>query len=326
MKMSTETLALNPAALKRYSLSGATMGTRYSAIFYAPAGLDETQVAQRLFSAVNSVDQQMSNWQADSALSRLNAAPVQTWVTLPKALIGVLQTALCIGQQSKGAFDIAVGDLVNAWGFGAAQSQPNLQHIAQLQNQARQPATALLELDPGNLRVRKLAAVSLDLCGIAKGFGVDELARALDGCGVSRYLVGIDGEMRARGCKADGQPWTVAVEKPLRGIREVMGVMELSDVAIATSGDYRHWVEVADRLYSHSMHPILAAPLCNQLTAVTVLASSCMLADAWATALMVLGEVAGPQLAQELGLHALFVLRDGDSFREILVVDGQLQS
>jgi thiamine biosynthesis lipoprotein len=164
----------------------------------------------------------------------------------------------------------------------------------------------------------------LDLNGIAKGFAVDQLAAVLDAHGISRYLVGIDGEMRARGLKADGQPWSVAVEKPVRGIREVMGVMELSDVAIATSGDYRHWRTLAGQDYAHSMQPILAAPLHNSLTAVTVLANTCMLADAWATALLVLGASAGPALAQSLGLHALFVLREGSQLREILVAEGQL--
>ncbi|WP_300656279.1 FAD:protein FMN transferase, partial [Pseudomonas sp.] len=116
------------------------------------------------------------------------------------------------------------------------------------------------------------------------------------------------------------------VERPVRGVREVMGVMELSDVAIATSGDYRHWVEIADQHYAHSMHPALGAPVCNKLAAVTVLASSCMLADAWATALLVLGEVAGPELAQARGMDALFVVRDGQGFRQLSIVDGQLQA
>jgi thiamine biosynthesis lipoprotein len=138
--------------------------------------------------------------------------------------------------------------------------------------------------------------------------------------------VGIDGEMRARGVKPDDQCWAVALEKPNRGVREVMGVMELSDAAIATSGDYRHWVDVAGQSYAHTMNPATGAPLCNPLAAVTVVAASCMLADAWATALMVLGETEGPRLAQERGMDALFVLREGAQFKEISIVGGQLQA
>jgi thiamine biosynthesis lipoprotein len=315
--MSTDT-----AALQRYSLNGATMGTRYSALFFAAPGLDEVAIAASLFAAVDQVDRQMSTWKADSDLSRLNATPEQQWLDIPQELLSVLTMALRIGRQSNGAFDIGVGDLVNAWGFGPGRQVPrNLPA-----QRRRQSAAELLEIDLLHSRVRKRAAITLDLSGIAKGFAVDQLARCLDGWGINRYLVGIDGEMRACGLKAAGQPWTIAVEKPLRGVREVMGVMELSDVAIATSGDYRHWVEIADKRYAHTMHPALGAPACNQLAAVTVLASSCMLADAWATALLVLGEVAGPELAQARGMDALFVVRDGEGFRQLSFAGGQLQA
>src|SRR5690606_38692864 len=106
------------------------------------------------------------------------------------------------------------------------------------------PASDVLQIDHVGKRVRKRAAIALDLSGIAKGYGVDALACCLDGFGITRYLVGIDGGMRAKGHKPDGQAWAVAIEKPLRHVREGMGVMELEDAAIATSGDYRHWVEV----------------------------------------------------------------------------------
>ncbi|MDP3977759.1 MAG: FAD:protein FMN transferase [Pseudomonas sp.] len=311
------------AALQRYSLNGATMGTRYSAVFFAAPGLDEPAIAASLFAAVDRVDRQMSTWKADSDLSRLNAMPEQQWLDIPKELLSVLATALRIGRQSNGAFDIGVGDLVNAWGFGPARQAPT---DLPAPRRRRQSVAELLEIDQLHRRVRKRAAVTLDLSGIAKGFGVDQLASCLEGWRISRYLVGIDGEMRACGLKADGQPWAIAVEKPVRGVREVMGVMALSDVAIATSGDYRHWVEIADQHYAHSMHPALGAPVCNKLAAVTVLASSCMLADAWATALLVLGEVAGPELARARGMDALFVVRAGEGFRQLSIVAGQLQT
>lgn len=181
-------------------------------------------------------------------------------------------------------------------------------------------------VDAQRHQVRKRAPLHLDLNGIAKGFGVDELARCLEGLGITRYLVGIDGEMRARGLKPDAQPWLVAIEKPCRGVREVMGVMELSDAAIATSGDYRQWVDVNGQTYAHTMNPVTGAPVRNLLAAVTVVAASCMLADAWATALLVLGDIEGPRLAQERGMDALFVLHDGQQFKEISIVGGQLQA
>jgi len=312
--------------LQRYSLNGETMGTRYTALFYAEAVVDIDEVGHQLACAVARVDQQMSTWKPDSDLNRLNAAPEQVWVSVPQELATVLSAALRVSQQSGGAFDIAVGDLVNAWGFGPAEPTVTEQALATMPPRTRLSASAALMVDPLRKQVRKRAPLHLDLNGIAKGFGVDELARCLEGFGITRYLVGIDGEMRARGVKPDGQGWTVALEKPERGVRAVMGVMELGDAAIATSGDYRQWVDVAGQAYAHTMNPATGAPLCNPLAAVTVVAASCMLADAWATALMVLGETEGPRLAQERGMDALFVLRDGQQFKEISIVGGQLQA
>jgi len=318
VKMSTE--------VQRYSLNGETMGTRYTALFYAAAGIDTDEIGQALARAVGRVDQQMSTWRPDSDLNRLNAAPEQEWLSVPKELTTVLSAALRVSQQSAGAFDIAVGDLVDAWGFGPGEQSITEQTLGTAPPRARLSACAALVVDPQRNQVRKRAPLNLDLNGIAKGFGVDELARCLEGFGITRYLVGIDGEMHARGVKAGAQPWVVAIEKPHRGVREVMGVMELGDAAIATSGDYRHWVDVSGQSYAHTMNPVTGAPLCNPLAAVTVVTASCMLADAWATALMVLGEIEGPRLAQERGMDALFVLRDGEQFKEISIVGGQLQA
>ncbi len=322
--MSSEKPELSALSLQRYSLSGETMGTRYSAVFFASAGLDESAIGAALFAAVDKVDQQMSTWKPDSDLSRLNAIPEQQWLAVPDELASVLATAMRIGLQSDGAFDIGVGDLVNAWGFGPSGLKPDEQQISTLQARAHRPATDALEIDHANNRVRKRTAIALDLSGIAKGFGVDELARCLDGFWITRYLVGIDGEMRARGLKPDGRAWAIAIEKPVRNVRDVMGVMELTDAAIATSGDYRHWVEVAGKHYAHTMSPSNGRPVSNRLAAVTVVMSSCILADAWATALLALGETAAVEVAQKRGMDALFVLRDGEGFQEISIIDGQL--
>ena len=306
----------------RYSLHGPTMGSRYSAVFYAAAAVDETAIAARLSAAVGAVDRQMSSWKADSDLNRLNSAPVNTWLRVPQALFDVLEAAMRVSRESQGAFDIGVGDLVSAWGFGPAKGQVDEARIKILASQAHRPASDLLDLDREHCRARKRAALSLDLSGIAKGYGVDELARCLDRLGITDYLVGIDGEMRARGSKPGGQPWAIAIERPVRHLREVMGVMELDDAAIATSGDYRHWVEHEGRTRAHTMNGIQRAPADNRLAAVSVVASSAMLADAWATALLVLGENAGIELARQRGMDALFVLHDGEGFREISLVGG----
>ena len=198
------------ADLVRHTLHGETMGTRYSVVFYAEASFDLAALSAALFAAVDRVDRQMSTWKPDSDLNRLNASPVGEWVALPRELVHVLDTALRIGQRSSGAFDIAVGDKVAAWGFGAhACAEPPANVGTMLVSHAAVGAKSppVLELDLVQARARRSAPVSLDLSGIAKGFGVDELALVMNATGIVRWLVGIDGEMQQAGWLAvDGRP------------------------------------------------------------------------------------------------------------------------
>lgn len=289
----------------RVSLNGATMGTRYTALFHADAGMDTAPLAAALFAAVDRVDRQMSSWKPESDLNRLNAAPVGLWVPIPPELGTVLATGLRIGRASHGAFDLGMGDLVARWGFGPPAA-PAVQPAA-----APIPAHEKLEVDPSLRRARKLAPVSLDVSGIAKGYGVDELARVMEAFAIPAWLVGIDGEMRAKGVKPDGSAWAVAQERPVRGVREAMGVIELTDMAIATSGNYRHFRDIDGRSISHTMDPKTGLPLENAIASVTVLAPTGMEADAWATAFMVMGARAGLGLARLRGMEAIFVTSDG---------------
>lgn len=299
--------------LMRHALNGPTMGTRYSAVFFAPEGADIEAIGAALFEAVDRVDRQMSTWKPDSDLNRLNAAPMGDWIMIPRELTKVLAASLRIGRASNGAFDIGVGNLVTAWGFGAAGPKPDTDRIGALAGQARPATTTALELDEVGRRARKHAPLSLDLSGIAKGYGVDELAHVMATFAVPSWLVGIDGEMRAKGHKPDGSPWAVALERPQRGARDVMGVIELTDMAVATSGNYRHWIEVNGKTLSHTINPKTEAPLENNLASVSVLAPTCMEADAWATVLMVLGEKTGQQMAAMQRVDAIFVLNDGSA-------------
>ncbi|WP_244458982.1 FAD:protein FMN transferase [Roseomonas fluvialis] len=295
----------------RHALNGPTMGTRYAAVLFAPEGMATDPLAAALFDAVDHVDRQMSTWKPDSDLSRLNAAPVGEWVAIPRELLTVLAEALKIGRATNGAFDIGVGALVSAWGFGPGPRQPDQSLIAAASALPRAATTEALQLDVTASCARKVAPLTLDLSGIAKGFGVDEMARVMDASGIRSWLVGIDGEMRARGVKSDGTAWAVAHERPDRHSREAMGVIELTDMAVATSGNYRHWREADGTVVSHTMDPAARAPLTDGIASASVLAPSCMAADAWATAVMVLGAQAGQALIRKAGLDAILVGEDG---------------
>ncbi|MFH1797160.1 MAG: FAD:protein FMN transferase [Pseudomonadota bacterium] len=298
--------------LVRHALNGPTMGTRWSALFHAPRGLEADIARKALQAAVDEVDAQMSTWKPDSDLNRLNGALVGEWVTVPASLMDVLRLALAVGKASDGAFDVGMGDAVTAWGFGPSAAAPDLIRTAMAAR--RVPAHEAIELGDGS--VRKQAPLALDLNGIAKGYGVDRLAETLARLGIRHALVGIDGEMRAIGSKPDGEAWTVAVEQPDPARRAPHSILSLQDCAVATSGDYRHWVEVQGRRLSHTMDPRRGAPLLDAPASVTVLAPTCAAADAWATALMVLGPRKGGELARKVGIDALFLLRgEGDGIR-----------
>jgi thiamine biosynthesis lipoprotein len=290
----------------RQALNGPTMGTRWSAAFFADPGLDTQPVQAALQHAVDEVDSQMSAWRDDSDLMRLNQAPVGEPIEVPEHLARVLELGLAVGRSSGGAFDIGMGDAVRAWGFGPQAADP--QGIRSAMDARRRPAHELIEVE--GTQVRKRGQVALDLNGIAKGYGVDRLAETLARFGIGSALVGIDGEMRATGLRPDGQPWAVAVEAPDPERRAPHSMLSLQDAAVATSGDYRHWVSVQGRRLSHTMDPRRGSPLLTPPASVTVLAGTCAEADAWATALMVAGPDAGAALAAQQGLSALFLIRD----------------
>ena len=267
--------------------------------------------------AVEMVEQQMSNWRAGSDLNRLNAAPLGEWVNLPAHLMTVLEMAAQIGRASDGVFDVGVGDLVQAWGFGPAQGVADPKAIGALMGKPIRSFDAL-QLDMVAGRARTTAAMSLDLSGIAKGYGVDVLAAVLADHGVTQCLCGLDGELVARGLRPDGKPWAVALEQPDPARRAGRSMVELTDRAIATSGSYRHFVTLGHLRVSHTMNPRTGGPAVGALVSVSVLHDSCMQADAWATVLMVLGDQAGPEFAKAQGLQAIFLAEVGGEIRETL--------
>ena len=298
------------AAAETLRLSGPTMGTTWQAELRLPAGADPEALRADLARAVETVDSQMSTWKPDSDLMRLNRAPVGTWVPVPRELFEVVRLGLEIGAASGGLFDICLGELMAAWGFGPAE--PDREAITALMGEERPPATEVLDLDPEGQRIRKRAPVVLDLCGIAKGYALDLMATALERHGVGDWLVSLDGDLRARGQRAPGTPWVAALETPTRERRGVHGFIEIADAAVATSGDYRNWIALEDRVLSHTMDRRAGLPCLHDLASVTVVAASGAVADAWATALLVAGPEAGPELARAQGLEAIFLRREAD--------------
>ena len=311
-------MSSEPAAVcKRTTLNGPTMGTRWSASIDADNTLDLVALHLDIAAAVEQVDAQMSPWKPNSDLMRLNRASVDEWVELPAEIREVLDCALDIRRLSSSAFDPYVGALVDAWGFGAARDAPDAQAIRAARQLTPLAAHECLELDRPAGRVRKRATLQLDLCGIAKGYAVDRMAHVLQQHGVRHALAALDGELRSVGSQANGAPWAVALERPEAGHRAVHGVIALEDLAVATSGDYRRYIEVGNARLAHTMDARRCAPVNNAVASVTVLARTCMQADAWATALLVAGPDEGLAMAQRMGMDVLFLLRRFEGLREV---------
>jgi len=287
------------------------MGTTWAVRIDDPVQGAEAQMLQaECAAAVMAVDAQMSTWKPDSDLMRLNAAPLDIWVPLPQGLMAVLAAGIAISRQTGGAFEMNVGDAVRAWGFGA--DTMDLGAIRAASARPRVPAMDVLDLDAATGRARKSGPVALDLSGIAKGYAVDRLAETAQAAGLRHALCSVDGEVRAVGPRRDGQAWAAGIDAPEDASRGKHSVVALDDLAIATSGDYRHFVTVGGARLSHTMDPKRGAPLVDAPASVTVLSASCMMADAMATALMVMGGKTGARFAREQGISALFLLRGTD--------------
>ena len=280
------------------TLSGPAMGSRWTARLADPV----PGLAPALAAAVERIEAQASLWRRESDLNRLNAAPCGEWVALPPELLDLLALSLDLGAETEGLFDIAMGGLTAAWGFGAAQGQTRPEAMIG-QPRAAQATAEALELDPAAGRARKHAALSLTLDGIAKGHAVDAMAETARAMGVGNALFGLDGELRALGQRPDGRPWGIAVETPDPDRRAANALIEISDTALASSGDYRHFVMLGDARIGHTMNPRTGLPA-QGVPAVTVLAETCARADAWATALMILPPEAGRAMATRHGIAA----------------------
>lgn len=309
--------ALPPGVLE-HRCGGATMGTSWSVRALAPAGIAAADIAAAAQACLQQVIDEMSTWQADSLVSRYNRAPPGSWHGLPPAFYTVLDAALTMAVDSQGAFDPTIGPLVNLWGFG-----PRTDLMAPLQPSAQSLATARarcgwqrITLDRAARRLLQPGGVYLDFSGIAKGYAVDLVAQALRTLGCVSWLVEVGGELSGHGIKADGQPWWVALERPPQDRDGQATTVALHGLAIATSGDYRRYFELAGRRYAHTIDPRSGQPVDHSLVSVTVLHRQCMVADALATVLTVLGEQAGLEFARSRHVAALFISADGTVLRE----------
>jgi len=296
-------------------LAGRTMGTSWH-VTYTPGSqpMPSQQVLGGIEDILEAVNRSMSTYRADSEISRFNGSPNDEWFAISAGFQQVLQAAVEIGELSGGAYDVTVGPVVDLWGFGPKAGADAVPPLSELRAVLAGIGQDKLRLDAQNRRVMKTGELGLDFSSIAKGYGVDQVARWLASLGVSDYLVEVGGEVRLHGHSPRGGPWRIAIEQPDAMTGSVATAISLSDNALATSGDYRNYFEVQGRRYSHTIDPRTGYPISHDLVSVTVVHSLAMMADAWATAFMVMGAEQAMKVALEQGLAVYFIRRTGGSY------------
>jgi FAD:protein FMN transferase len=302
------------------TLRGRSMGCGWQVTFVREAGVNSTGMSSGIEAVLMRVIEQMSTWEPESVISRFNRAAPGSWLPMPQEFALVLACALHVARASGGALDPTAGELVRLWGFGATgrYQQPGFVLPTSTEIQAAQQRSGWqrLRVDVNAMRIHQPGGLELDFSAVAKGFAVDEVSRFLRSAGARHHLVDIGGELRGAGMKPDGQPWWVDVQLPPQCAGIVPTRVALHGLAVATSGDYLQGFDVGAHRYSHCIDPRSAAPVNNGVCSATALHAACMEADAWATAMMVLGPDAGMAVAEAGQLAVQWLVRAGTDVAE----------
>lgn len=294
-------------------LSGRTMGTRYNVqVVSLPEGVTQDALGADIRALLTDINAKMSTYDAESEISSFNRYEGDDWFTVSAETAAVVAKAQAISAATRGAFDVTVGPLVNLWGFGPESALAAMPPDAVIENAISRIGYQKLSVQTEPPALKKSEpSLYVDLSAIAKGYAVDRICELLTARGVGDFLVDIGGELRVQGKNGAGKRWRVAVENPLQE-REPYTVFQISEGAVATSGNYRNYFEVGGQRFSHTIDPRTGRPVTHALLSVTVVADDAMTADAWATALIVLGEREGLSVAQENDLAALLLSKGGN--------------
>ena len=299
------------------SIEGRTMGTGYSIRWVdALDQIDASAIQVQVDQALQLVNQQMSTYQSDSELSLFNQSSAPSKMAVSPALAGIIQQSIDLNQLTSGYFDVSIGPLVNLWGFGPDEmtyKAPSDDAISQAKN-----TIGLDAIQVSENTITKSEQRYIDLSAIAKGYGVDVVAQTLEQAGINQYLVEIGGEIRTKGTKVGNQSWVIAVEKPDQSGRSAQKILKMTDIGLATSGDYRNYFEQDGVRFSHTIDPQTGKPVTHKLASVTVLDPLCARADALATAMLVMGEKKAMEFAMQHSIPAYMIVREGEGFKEML--------
>lgn len=284
------------------------MGTDWRVRLAAPPGSDLMALGEAIQGRLDGLVAQMSHWDDASLLRRFDQAPAGSWTDLPADFAAVMAAGLAIAERSGGAFDPAIGRLTDAYGLGP-RPRADAPSDAELAEARAASGWRHLVHDATARRLRQPGGLWLDLSGIAKGYAADAVADLLAARGLAHCLVEIGGECVGRGMRPDGDPWWVDLETP-PALRAQPIRVALHQLAVATSGNYVRG--------DHTLDPRSGRRVMNGVASVSVLHARAMEADAWASALTVLGLEDGAALAVREELAARILMQDEAMTREWL--------
>ena len=302
---------------------GVTMGTTYS-IKYVKNGAskDADVIKKAVDAALLKINAMMSTWEAESDISLVNQADSGQWINLHPELSRLIDFAFELSRITDGKYDVTLGPIINLWGFGP-KGERKIPADLQIEKAMQISGYDQIIFQGEHNRLKKRFKESfIDLSSIAKGYGVDKIATLLEESGITDYMVEIGGEIRTGGMKKD-RPWKIAIEspRPLKN-KTYHKVLNLTDCAVATSGDYRNFFIEGEKRYSHTIDPEIGRPVQNDVAGVTVAIpdGQCFKADAWATALMVSGKDRGMEIATQFKIPAHFIYIENEQLKEISTI------
>ena len=306
--------------LKLYTFSGQTMGTTYFVkIVSENSAIDHGKIQKGVDSVLTLMNQHLSIWDPNSEISLFNQNRQKALIVVSPHLRNVISKSLEISDETNGAFDITVFDLMSLWGFGPnpREGLPSDVQIEELKNRTGYQSVILVPEG-----VRKLNSdLKLDVNAIAKGYGVDQVFEWILDKGFESVFVEIGGEVRCIGKNQNGQNWRVGIIDPKISVspgEELSAIVNLDGKAMATSGNYRNFVEKNGQILGHTIDPRTGFPVETNVLSVSVITNSCMEADGWATALMVLNYEEGNKLVSDgTDLNALWIVESENGKRKI---------
>jgi thiamine biosynthesis lipoprotein len=283
--------------------TGYTMGTSYQ-VKVAGVTIDDElnkRIGGQIDSSLKSVNAQMSTYDQHSEISLLNSNASTKPQAISPEFYAVLQSAINVSKESNGAFDVTVAPLVNLWGFGPKKPDQQFPEDFDIQKTLATVGFERLRLLDQNRVQKTIPELQIDVSAIAKGYGVDVIANLLEAYNLAHYMVEVGGEVRVKGKNAANECWKIGIDKPQHASmpgQNLQGILCLTNVSVATSGDYRNYFAYQGSYYSHTIDPKTGYPVNHNLASVTIITKSCMMADALATATMVLGPERGYEWIQ----------------------------